>query len=127
MEPTLGGERFVFVTTTDPTAVAEMATHAVSSFRENEGTSMIVPVPAARAAGFDCTEPMGQITLNVFSSLQGCGLTAAVSNALAEQGIPCNMVAAFHHDHVFVPSDRADEAMGVLLDLQRQAQEEIEP
>jgi len=63
--------------------------------------------------------PMRQITLNVFSSLDGVGLTAAVAMALAEVGIPCNMVAANHHDHVFVPSDRAEEAMACLLGLQR--------
>lgn len=121
MEPTLFEGIFVFVTTTDPGAIAGMATHAVASFQEDEGTSMIVPLPVASAGRFDCSEPMRRITLNVYSSLLGCGLTAAVSTALATQGIACNMVAAFHHDHVFVPADRVDEAMAVLLDLQAQA------
>ena len=60
-------------------------------------------------------------TLNVYSSLEGDGLTAAVSNALGEAGIPCNMIAAYHRDHVFVPSDKASKAMDVLARLQSQA------
>jgi hypothetical protein len=50
----------------------------------------------------------------VHSALDGTGLTAAVSAALAAAGIPCNMVAAFHHDHVFVPAAMAARALAVL-------------
>ena len=45
------------------------------------------------------------------------GLTAAVSTALAGAAISCNVLAGFHHDHLFVPADRADEALDVLLAL----------
>jgi hypothetical protein len=62
--------------------------------------------------------PMRRIVLEVFSSLEGVGLTAAVASALSTHAIPCNMVAAFHHDHVFVPSDKAELAMEVLKGLQ---------
>jgi hypothetical protein len=58
-----------------------------------------------------------RIALGVQSSLEAVGLTAAVAGALARQGISANMVAAFHHDHVFVPADRAEEALACLLDL----------
>ena len=58
------------------------------------------------------------ITLNVYSSLEGVGLTAAVATALAENGIACNMVAAFHHDHAFVPDALSQKAMQVLKELQ---------
>jgi hypothetical protein len=45
------------------------------------------------------------------------GLTAAVAGALADLGIPCNMVAAYHHDHAFVPEADADRAMEALRGL----------
>jgi hypothetical protein len=66
---------------------------------------------------------MRQITLNVFSALEGVGLTAAVAVALADAGIACNMVAAFHHDHVFVPEAQAEAALKVLRELSQKAME----
>jgi hypothetical protein len=61
------------------------------------------------------------ITLNVYSSLERVGLTAAVAQALADESIACNMVAAYHHDHAFVPASDADRAMAVLTALQSSA------
>ncbi len=87
---------------------------AIASFREAEGISFILPIEAAKLAGFDTSLPMAQITLQVYSALDGVGLTAAVASALADAGIPCNMVAGFHHDHAFVPEDLADKAIEVL-------------
>nr|WP_282098724.1 ACT domain-containing protein [Qipengyuania intermedia] len=60
---------------------------------------------------------MARITLEVYSDLEGVGLTAAVSTALADAGIACNMVAALNHDHVFVPAARSAEAILVLQKL----------
>jgi hypothetical protein len=60
---------------------------------------------------------MRQITLGVFSALDGVGLTAAVAGALAERGIACNMVAALRTTTPFVPADRAEEAVEVLRAL----------
>ena len=82
---------------------------------------MLIPVELAQKSMLNVESPMRCITLNVFSSLEGVGLTAAVSSALGDNGIPCNMVAAFHHDHVFVPSEMCDQAMEVLILLQNQA------
>ena len=58
-----------------------------------------------------------RITLGIESSLSAVGLTARVSTALAERGISANIIAAFHHDHIFVPWDRRDEALAVLRRL----------
>ena len=63
------------------------------------------------------------ITLTVQSDLNAVGLTAVVSTALAKAGISCNVIAAVHHDHLFVPVDRADDAMRVLRGLSDHAGE----
>jgi hypothetical protein len=61
------------------------------------------------------------LTLDVHSSLLAVGLTAAVSTALARAGIPANMIAGFHHDHILVPEDRADEAVSCLRRLAQES------
>jgi len=121
MTPTLTPGIFVFITTVDPARIKALSPQAISTFKEAEGMSLLVPAEVAEAAGLDAAHPMRCITLNVYSSLEGVGLTAAVSTALGDAGIPCNMVAAYHHDHVFVPSDKASKAMDVLARLQSQA------
>lgn len=81
---------------------------------EDEGTTAIV-------AGLGEGAAFARITLMVHSALDGVGLTAAVAAALAEAGIACNVVAAFHHDHLLVPWDRRDEALDILRRLAQSA------
>jgi hypothetical protein len=117
MDPVAVAGDVAFALITDPETLARLLPLARAVFREVEGISLILPLsdhPDPKSA-----QAMRQITLNVFSDLEGVGLTAAVATALAEAGIACNMVAAHHHDHVFVPSDRAAEALIILLELQK--------
>jgi hypothetical protein len=79
---------------------------AFALIREDEGVTVIRP-----------GQGWARITLTVQSSLAAIGLTAAVSHALAAEGIPANIVAAFHHDHIFVPWDRRADALAVLRGL----------
>lgn len=97
--------------------LADLIPQARAVFHEAEGVSLILPIDLMVANGLPETSPMAQITLNVFSSLDGVGLTAAVALALADAEIACNMVAAFHHDHAFVPLARADDALATLVAL----------
>ena len=85
--------------------------------QEREGTTLILPVATAKAGGYTASPPMKKITLQVNSDLEGVGLTAAVSNALATSGIACNVIAGAHHDHLFVPWDRREEALKLLEKL----------
>lgn len=121
MTPVLVAGEAVFVTTADDALAARCAPFALATCREEEGMSLIVPIEVARDAGFDTAQPMRCITLHVYSALDGVGLTGAVATALADHNIPCNMVAAFHHDHVYVPTDMAARALEVLVELQRRA------
>ncbi|MFN4153225.1 MAG: ACT domain-containing protein [Paracoccaceae bacterium] len=123
MTPTLMPGDYVFMTTVNPAVIASLSPQAISTFKENEGLSMIVPVELAEGLEAGEGQPMRCITLCVYSSLEGIGLTAAVSKALSDAAIPCNMVAAFHHDHVFVPSAMCEKALEVLAGLQSRAKE----
>lgn len=117
MDPVMVAGDVAFASITDPAELARLLPLARAVFREVESISMILPL--ADYPDRANAQPMRQITLNVYSDLEGVGLTAAVASALAEEGIACNMVAAHHHDHVFVPSDRATEALTILLELQK--------
>jgi hypothetical protein len=98
---------FAFVSMTAE-AAAPLMSRARGVFVEEEGVSLLLPVAE------DAADAMAQITLQVHSALDGVGLTAAVAGALAAEGIPCNMIAATHHDHVFVPVALAERAVAVL-------------
>ena len=113
MSPRLAPGRFVFRTIADDAEAASLLPLAQGMFREAEGLSLILP------AQDDAQDAMRQITLDVNSSLEGVGLTAAVLAALAAHGIACNVVAAYHHDHVFVPEKDAETALDVLINLAR--------
>jgi len=105
--------RFVFVTGDHP-ALRETA---AAMIQELEGITLVVTVDEARAFGIDVELELAWLTLTVFSALEAVGLTAAFSAALAAAGIACNVLAGYHHDHLLVPVDRADEAIAVLRAL----------
>ncbi|WP_370190972.1 ACT domain-containing protein [Qipengyuania sp.] len=116
MAPRLDTQHWRFVLVSPDTA-PQLLGAAIGTFREDEGVTAIVPAELADELGIEGPD-FARITLMVNSDLEGVGLTAAVAGALAKVGIACNMVAAFYHDHVFVPADRAEEAVALLRELQ---------
>ena len=121
MTPVLTEGEFVFCSINETDVIGRAMPMALGSFKEVEGLTVILARADAKALGFDDTLPMRRITLEVFSALDGVGLTAGVAAALATENIPCNMIAAYHHDHVFVPAAMAERAIAVLRELQQRA------
>ncbi|MFF8378107.1 ACT domain-containing protein [Streptomyces sp. NPDC015661] len=111
MRPELDPGRYVF-TTVDGPAPAGVA--PVVTVTETEGLTLVVRQEEADAAGLAYDYVAGRITLRVHSALDAVGLTAAVATELAAAGMSCNVVAGFHHDHLFVEHDRAGEALALL-------------
>ncbi|MEX2468651.1 MAG: ACT domain-containing protein [Pseudohongiellaceae bacterium] len=95
------------------------ALQPLACYHEEEGLSLLLRRPSADAAGIRYNFVSRCITLSVHSSLDAVGFTAAVSNKLATHGIPANVVAAFYHDHVFVPAEQADQALRLLTEFER--------
>jgi uncharacterized protein len=93
-------------------------TGAVAMMAEDEGVTVVVPAAVADERGLAGEFPSAWITLDAPTLLSGTGLMARVSTALADAGIACNPVAGFHHDHLFVPQDRAAEAVAILRDVE---------
>ncbi|PKQ17760.1 MAG: acetyltransferase [Actinobacteria bacterium HGW-Actinobacteria-8] len=94
----------------------------VASIREDEGLTVVCSRADADAVGLDYTFPCARVTLDVHSALEAVGLTAAFAAALAAVGISANVMAGYHHDHIFVPIDRADDAVEALEGLAASAQ-----
>lgn len=83
-------------------------------FKEKEAITLILKKEIADKLQLDYTVIMAWITLTVHSSLEAVGLTAAFSKALSENGISCNVVAAYYHDHIFVNKKDAQKALKIL-------------
>jgi len=119
LRPVLNPGTVVF--TTVPPGTDLSALGALASVREPEGVSLILDEAVAHAATLPIHFRAAWITLTVSSALEAVGLTAAVATALAAAGISCNVVAGTFHDHLFVPVERALEAVAVLDGLARGA------
>ncbi|MEJ2869226.1 ACT domain-containing protein [Actinomycetospora sp. OC33-EN08] len=107
MSPRLREGRYVFTVLPDDGPVLAEAVVVVA---EDEGRTAVVPWPGPKGAEYECA----WITLEVASSLAAVGFLAVVCAALAGAGISVNPVSGFHHDHLFVPWERRDDAMAVL-------------
>lgn len=126
LSPSMGAEVYVFAKVRAEAMTEAMRTELepVLEYREPEGITVITTQDRARAAGLRGIFPCHRITLHVDSQLEAVGLMAAVTGVLASEGIPVNPVSGFHHDHLFVPLDRAGDALEVLEALWADAQEE---
>lgn len=115
LSPRLNPGRYVFCSVPQPTVVQVAA--ALGSFREAEGTTLILAREEAERLGLAYEYLAAWITLEVHSSLAAVGLTAAFATALAGEGISCNVIAGYHHDHLFVAEADAERAMAALQRL----------
>ena len=115
MEPTLNAGKYVFCQLPETATIQQ--SEIVMVFREQEGNTVIIGKEHADQLKLEYTFIAAWITLTVHSSLEAIGLTAAFSNALSKAGISCNVVAAFHHDHIFVDHLKANAALEVLRTL----------
>ena len=115
MAPNLHWERFVYCCLS-PVDIPP-ALEPIATFREAEGLTAIVPKQQAESLGIGYQFECAMVTLDVHSSLDAVGLMAMVSTALAEEQIPCNVVSAYYHDHLFVPFEERERVMRLLHGL----------
>lgn len=106
---------YVFCTVDNLTS--EHINEAVLIFKEREGNTLIIQKELADRLGLKYPYIASWITLTVHSSLEAIGFTATFSEALARNGISCNVVAAFHHDHIFVHREDTEKALDILYEL----------
>ncbi|MEV7524326.1 ACT domain-containing protein [Streptomyces sp. NPDC091371] len=118
MRPELNDGVYVFCTVPGTTGTTVPAgTTPVATIREREGLTLVLRQEEADAAGLAYEYTAGWITLRIHSALDAVGLTAAFATELGAHGLSCNVIAGYHHDHLFVAADRAAEAVAVLEGL----------
>jgi hypothetical protein len=113
IKPELHEGIFVFCTIAEGAEISA-AIQPLLTFREHEGTTLVLRREEADSAGLSYQFASRLITLTVHSSLDGVGFLAAVTARLADAGIAVNAVSAFYHDHLFVPESRAEQALRLL-------------
>ncbi len=115
MKPALDPREWVFCCV-DRSFPLESA-RPLLTFRESEGITIVIEQHVAEEHRLEYAFLARRITLRVESDLESVGFTAAVTAALAKHTIAANVVSGFYHDHLFVPTDRGEEALRVLEEL----------
>ena len=86
MKPEMQPGIFVFCTISEETEIPA-ATRPLLTFREREGTTLVVRREEAESLGLAYQFASRLITLTVHSSLEAVGFLAAITGRLAEAGI----------------------------------------
>lgn len=117
MAPGLSDTEYVFglVANADYEQIALL--QPIGTFREKEGVTVILEKERADESNITYSGVFKCITLNVHSSLDAVGLTAAVATKLTEFNISANVIAAYYHDHIFIKSYDAGKALSALNEL----------
>ena len=106
IQPILHPEEYIFCTLSERDFSDSHLT-PVCMFRESAGITLILSRQQADAVALSYTSIFSMITLSIHSSLEAVGF-------LAKHNISVNPVSAYYHDYLFVPTDRAAEAIVLL-------------
>ena len=115
MEPILNEGEYVFASVSDVKSIPREIT--ICEIKEREGITVVLPKVDAEKLGLTFEFVAAWITLNIHSSLEAVGLTAAFASELGEHNISCNVIAGYYHDHIFVDKKDKDKALKVLWDM----------
>ena len=89
----------------------------ICTFKEKEGLTLVLERSRADQLGLRYNFIASWITLEVHSSLNAVGLTSLFTTELADNGISCNVIAGYYHDHIFVSTKDSLKTLGILKHL----------
>jgi hypothetical protein len=116
MRPELRDGEYVFCTFPDGNA-PRFDLDPLGCFRETEGWTLILERSVAEQAGVSYGFVARLITLTIHSSLEAVGFLDVITQKLAAAGISTNVISAYYHDHLFVPVDKTEQALQLLLEM----------
>jgi hypothetical protein len=119
INPALSNHRYYFASVgeSELMALANFLDSIIAIFREDEGITVVFLDEIKDDIGQiteKITGPFALITIGADSDLLAVGFLAKISAALAGEKISVNAFSAYHHDHLFVPFERKDDAMSAL-------------
>ena len=115
MEPILNDGEYVFASVSNIDTIPRSMT--ICEMQEQEGTTIVVAQKDAVQLGLSHEFIAAWITLNIHSSLEAVGLTAAFATELGNNDISCNVIAGYYHDHIFVDVKDKEKAMQALWQM----------
>lgn len=116
MQPQLLEEEYVFCSI-PVEQVKTLGVSPICQFREAEGITLILTKQEAEQVSLNYEFVSKMITLSIHSNLEAVGFLAAITGKLAQNGISVNPVSAYYHDHLFVPSEKAEQVMQLLTQM----------
>jgi hypothetical protein len=96
-------------------------------FHEDEGLTIIASTRYLESIKLPYTGPYARITISFSSPHNVPGFTAVLIAKLAAVGIPTGVIAAYYHDHIYVPFDFRKEAVALLKNLKNEPVEASTP
>jgi hypothetical protein len=119
-EPHLAEGKYYFATV-DESQLMNLANYLggiVAIFREDEGLAAVVSEDIkddiAGLSDKGLKGPFALITIGAQTDLYAVGILAKITRALVKEKIAVNAFSAYHHDHLFVPYEKKEDAMHVL-------------
>ena len=113
MNPFLEDEELVFCSLA-PDEAEKYFPICQGYYCEREGVTLIISRHLADLDGLPYEFVFKRITLDVFSSLGAVGFLARVADVLAAQGFSINVISGYYHDHLYIQSHQAQEAVDTL-------------
>ena len=114
IDPYLVDESFIFMTTDQSLSSISNALNPIASFMENEGLSLIITQAIADKNAITYDSVFSCISLGVHSSLESYGLISTISKELTQNNISTNVFSGYYHDHIFVQSSKAHQALEII-------------
>ena len=128
LQPELVGGTLMFVHVRNAAGGVPLdrTVRSIASLVDDAGITHVVTEADARRLGLEGTFPCRRLELGVDTPIEGVGFLAPILTAFAAAGISVNPFAGLHRDTLFVPADRANDALMVLGRLRSEAAHRIE-
>ena len=114
MDPVLEDEELVFCSL-PPEEAEDYLMICQGYYVEREGVTVIISRHLADINSLEYDMIFKRITLNVHSSMAAVGFLARITEVLAAQGFSVNVVSGYFHDHLYLQSVQAEDALNTLI------------